>query len=787
MLPAVTHEQLQFQLYDDFSCTGRCNLEFKSITSVCQCDPVCHVFNDCCFDYPEVCGPSANDTSALSPDVFSCVPLEESHPSYGSYLLVNKCPQNWTRSSYLRRMCEVFPSREIRHSTSSNAQSLFNWHVFDSSGNNYKNVFCAICNGNRLFDLETWNMRAEPNVHAINSTTASACRYEPPYVIDRTVGSRIRPCSFAVVDTCPDSYQNDSLSQVCASYSAQICPGSTIYKNFHCGLCNGLQLLELSDISPCMLYREGHSTYNGGEVPIFRALWHFKEEEDQSLNSDSNASLSCSSKEDIFDPVLRRCVTPSCSPGYVYDSNTSKCNKSALLANAIDGMCCEAQESWVVYTERNGLEDKVTELSNCLERHLNITVDVNDSAWQQQTMAYSTHTKVILTGGHSMCNIGDQLDRAIVDSDDFFENCWKDVIEYMYVCQKAARQQPFDCDGLWYHGQSDDFVFVNFTDLAEVVLYRQEIIVPLLIINYVSYEYDLFNGRYNQNETVLMCGDKIPRLTCPLITLELGEYLMSEDNKLIVNVTSSLNYTIDEGRYILFGDGRAQICSLSVAENTKSKIFNYIGYLDIFNTMGSLLSMIALALILVIHCIFPNLRSSHGRSMMCHCGMMILAQLTSLLSAKFPVSGRCCVGIASLNHGFWLSAFTWMTIIAIDMTFMLIFRPYQRSEDREYKSLYRMLLLGWGVPATIVALCTYLHISGALGFHYGNTSPCWIATPTANLIAFGVPLAACLAINVTCYIASVITTCRSQQQSRVLQGRPTTICFRDLSLSLKVI
>ena len=236
------------------------------------------------------------------------------------------------------------------------------------------------------------------------------------------------------------------------------------------------------------------------------------------------------------------------------------------------------------------------------------------------------------------------------------------------------------------------------------------------------------------------------------------------------------NHTLGTDEYILLHDGRVQLCAHHF-EYTNVTMFEYFGFLDTVNNIGCSLSLVGLAGIFGIHCAFPQLRQFPGRALMSHCLAMFWAQLIPLLGVKIQLSGKLCAFLALSSHFFWLCAFNWMIIMAVNMSYALVWQPYQRSEDREDTLLYRYLFpsIGWGLPSVIIILCTALHISGTFGFEYGNGSPCWISGYEANLIAFGVPVGLSLATNILCYIACVITVCRVRR-NRV----------RDVIISMKV-
>ena len=769
---------------------GRCDLGPNSVNANCRCDPDCIQFNDCCFDH-DICqhGQHKFNKSAIPIDFFSCIPLEEGihgiEQMFGTVRIVSKCPSDWIDET-VRRLCERHLGDESLRGESPNVASLFKWHVFDDIGNNFKNAFCAICNGKNILEVQPWAILATPYSEANQDITCIKANYE----IERTVGSRLRLCH-DIVDSCPESYINESLvnqnvSDQCQSYSATICLTDVIYKNYACGLCNGLD--ESAQVKPCDMLT---NRANYHSTPVFNTLWKFKRDRDTQTN---NETLTCDSKHQVFDPFQRQCVFVTCSPGSIYDTSTEMCTKSPKLPNAFHGMCCSKQQSWFVYTNDVRLTDEVSNDRHdreCLKNHLlnsSLFLGANVTNLEEYKLTKISSTKVLLAAHDSVCNVGNILDDVILKSVDFYDKCKKDVIEYMHVCQKAGRVSHHECNELWYSGESDEFALVELAPSVEVFLYRNEYILPKLVIDYISYEYHLFDLIYHKNETVLVCGKMIQLLDCPVLVLRGDEYRITEGQRMIVTVNMQ-NHTLEEDDYVMLPDDRAQICAHQVEKYFKSTIFDYTGILDAVNIIGCSLSLAGLAVLFLIHCVFSELRHFHGRSVMCYCVAMFWAQLIPLLTVKLAFTARICVFLAILSHTSWLAAFTWMTIITADMTYILVCRPMQRPANLEDTPVYRYLLplIGWGVPLILVSLCTTFHLSGAFGFEYGNIAPCWISGPEANLVAFGIPVGVCQAFNTVCYIVCMASVCRNQRRSRLLRGNARTIfSLRDVILSMKV-
>ncbi|XP_078616323.1 uncharacterized protein LOC144884728 [Branchiostoma floridae x Branchiostoma japonicum] len=116
---------------------------------------------------------------------------------------------------------------------------------------------------------------------------------------------------------------------------------------------------------------------------------------------------------------------------------------------------------------------------------------------------------------------------------------------------------------------------------------------------------------------------------------------------------------------------------------------------------------------------------------------MALAESLFVVRVFIPL-GEACVGYAIILHFFLLSAFTSMNALAIDL--FLTFR-----DGVERPVLKNYMLYTWLIPALVVVTTVIVEYSSSVRVGYGEN--CWIGNPTANLVAFGVPVLCALLVN----------------------------------------
>ncbi|XP_072024814.1 uncharacterized protein [Amphiura filiformis] len=627
-----------------------------------------------------------------------------------------------------------------------------------------------MCNGEHHFDVQPWNTSLIKQYRGRGS-----CSQTKDMAF--SVGRTLRFCIPSMIDSCPASFNDSEVARACSSYSATICPIKEVYKNIHCGRCNGVELSS-STIKPCYSGTTAHvtSTY-------FGTLWKFH----QDTSSQPEFPPKCTSKEEVFDPFTRKCQRLSCSPGLIYNTTSMKCETSSGVQNAISGMCCLKEETWLLYNYKFGFSDSPAHDvdTNCLADYLDN--HMYDIQWQINKIINVFSTKVMLRFGSPLCNVANDLDKAILDSNIIYDICDIYNLEYLHVCAKTHSKT--DCDGEWYQGTADDFQLVEFSNLTEVFQYQEQLIIPQVVLDYITYEYDFVIKAFKKQEMVLVCGSNMTfDLTCPLIPLVPGEYDIKNSTKSLTIIGhDNVNTEIED--FIMLPDDRVLICMVIETYTSAQTLLHFNGHLDIFNTVGSALSMVGLLGTFIVHCFFARLRNVHGLSVMRLSFTLFWAYLLPLLSMGLGITGSSCVICAMVSHFCWLATFSWNTIIGLNMCHTFVLRPLEKARKRKQSPVYRYIhpAIGWGSPLSIIVVCFFIHLYGDTGFKYGGNIPCWISNPFANLIAFGIPVAMSLACSVVCYVATMSSVCRNKRSTtRLLRKQREVVTVEDAILIVKM-
>ena len=752
--PEVNYKRTTMLVTNDASCEGRCGNTLKDFK--CRCDPQCEAFHDCCFDYHKICSPVLQPEITTHPDLFSCATLDRDFPDLGTVMLVNKCPANWSYE-IIKDYCENLPI--IYMDPAKRLQQ--EWPVFDQYGENFQNIFCALCNGREFDAVQPWDVSFHYYSKCDNGNELGK------------VGKYLRFCFPSLTSTCPESYINASIALACESYSNHLCG----YKNHHCAICNNANL---KTISQCNV--------NGYSNAALRRLWKFRETTRISGNFIDHP---CSAKNTVYDPYTRECRALSCAPGLRINNKTECVTIPPGRANAVDSLCYQRQSSWIfASTVIDPVEFRMGYKHNdsCILGQLNISIDGDKGRWKKSSN-FGRYSDKMLLQSDATCNLADYLNNLLGESNEIFTSC--DIMSVAYLYMGSNIPTNTSCDGEWFSGSVDDFIPVNFTFISEVYRHKGKHLVPQNTFHLVSYEYDYHKSAFDISELVLVCGEYINLLSsCALIILTVEEYTMSRspNNTRLIHFR---NVTLEEGNYIKYPNGLVQICAESLSLSLpKVRFFIYFGNLELANIVGSSISLCGLIITFGLHCYFKDLRNFHGRSIMSLCGALFLAQLMSLLIASLQIFGWLCVLMGVITHYTWLVAFFWMTIIALNLLQVFLRTRIGGDLDSNYFGLFVVPVWGWLSPLVVVLSCLCLHISVSDNtlFEYNTSSPCWISDPISNFWAFGFPIGLLLLINLMTFLVTVVLACNSQRRSRRLRRKPESLrtLLQDVLLCFKV-
>ena len=735
------------------SCLDRCN--HRNVDKhTCQCDAGCKMFGDCCADFETHCQIYTTlDATFVQKNLTFCTKVYHNENADVGYLL-SKCPSSWSE--------HIIRSRCSSHS--------INMHVYDIDGNNYRNIYCALCHNRTISDIWFWN---------IDDNAVSGCPTDINGIAANSVKKETVPLRGKLFyrcftgDKCPETYSNTSVISLCSSYAypVYLCGLDIImaFKNPHCALCNGVDVLKLR--TQC-LHVDKMNDFLG------QGMWQFSFPNKLAFS----ITLMCPVGEG-FDEISKTCRPIICSTGYSFTG--FKC----VLDNNTESMdivgTWECNERITYFLFRGDFPTR-----SCIMEEFQRHFDGYDSRmFKQQASDFDDDLWIALEFKNENARKSFQSIRNESHSNILHDlnSCRLNEIEIISTCSKT----DYECTGQWVSGSPTDFRRVfgvsNNTEvyLKDTIYFKADIIIYAL-------NHDFQIQKHNSYEAMFFCAHEldVSFLDCAIIKLSSTEYSFNKSGIFY----GEIKFETDE--YVILPNGNAQVC-LSVIEqfsrqNKKvSESYRFVsGALDAVHFSISCLSITGLLGTLVTYVRFKQLHNLHGVCIICLSLTLLFANAFTFLSDKIQLFSSVCIAFAAVNHYFWLAAFTWMTLISAVMVDTFVVnrtKPIRKS----IKAYSVVLLTGWSTPLLIVLPLLFLQFCKSCFstniIIYDGVSACWLATSSTNLYAFGIPVMFSLTINVILISILMVSLHKARETSNKLQQRKRNDDhWKEVMLCLKV-
>uniref|UniRef100_G1NP98 Adhesion G-protein coupled receptor G2 n=1 Tax=Meleagris gallopavo TaxID=9103 RepID=G1NP98_MELGA len=207
---------------------------------------------------------------------------------------------------------------------------------------------------------------------------------------------------------------------------------------------------------------------------------------------------------------------------------------------------------------------------------------------------------------------------------------------------------------------------------------------------------------------------------------------------------------------------------------TQELVLTFISYI------GCGLSAIFLSITLVTYIAFEKIRRDYPSKILIQlCAALLLLNLVFLLDswiALYDTRGLC-IAVAVFLHYFLLVSFTWMGLEAFHMYLALVkvFNTYVR------KYILKFCIVGWGLPAVIVAIVLAVSPDNYGLISTGRVSKtrpdefCWIKNRIVFYITAVGYFCVIFLINISMFIVVLIQLCRIKKKKQLGAQRKTSI------------
>ncbi|XP_031552760.1 uncharacterized protein LOC116289946 isoform X2 [Actinia tenebrosa] len=320
------------------------------------------------------------------------------------------------------------------------------------------------------------------------------------------------------------------------------------------------------------------------------------------------------------------------------------------------------------------------------------------------------------------------------------------------------------------------------------------------------------NGESTMNNRTNVSGQVIKKVQTTLLNSTCMEVSgnSSQNISVLSNGSLLINGKIREDIKLEVIDNSSYICWNNYTESYTSRGHPEKGphktVLGIITAVCFALSTTCLLYLLVTYTIFPELRTTPGKTVMSlSCALMLyMACHLPLTSTSYPV---LCVGNAIVLHYAVLSVFAWLSVLAFDISKRFGGKAIERVAARADRSqstarkrcdslFFKYCAYSWGMPLAIISACIVLDVTDTFSFGYGQGLYCYISSH-GIMAAVVAPVTAILLFNFTALVrtvyginklkkdTSIASQSSSQSSSGILYLKLT--CLFGLSWILNII
>lgn len=283
--------------------------------------------------------------------------------------------------------------------------------------------------------------------------------------------------------------------------------------------------------------------------------------------------------------------------------------------------------------------------------------------------------------------------------------------------------------------------------------------------------YTLRDGQCVRDSTALLGNSTLLDNSCPKVMLKAGEYVLLDNASLLV-INASKRKLYNEGEYeVEEGGETVYICNeeyLYLAGITRVQ--------ELITAITLVTSLIALALHIIVFLLVPRFRNLPGKNLFSLTCCLFMAHLIFLTGTRATRNHGLCVFLSAALHFFWLSSFTWMNVMSIDVcrTFTNQLRPANSGSQSTYVfySVY-----AWSVPLLVVTLALvfqYVDVLPGYEPHYG-TRYCWINNRYGLALFFLLPQGAIILENTVLFFLTACGIYRQAKAARYANTRSQSI------------
>ena len=206
------------------------------------------------------------------------------------------------------------------------------------------------------------------------------------------------------------------------------------------------------------------------------------------------------------------------------------------------------------------------------------------------------------------------------------------------------------------------------------------------------------------------------------------------------------------------------VCEMGELSDDDSHIENLLGLIGLICIS---ISIVCLLIRVVLQFLITSFKHKPGKLQFNLTLAFLFAFIMVLVGPLVSNIPDACTAAAILLIKMFLAAFIWMNVIAVDT--WVVFRPsaaFSRADDND-RSIIPHALAGWGISlifACIVIILSYADVDQRFDPQFGG-SRCFFTQRYAMLVCFGIPFSISIVVNLVLYVLTSLNLRKALQNS----------------------
>ena len=748
-----------------WSCAGR---------SGCSCHITCILVGDCCFDvYRDVLNATTEDEVrnitydpvgyltnyyGNTSEILHALTVMQQYGSclaYGKYYwIIDKCPVQY-HHGFVKEKCMY----------ASQLDKLWDMPFYLKNSTlgqvTFKNMFCAFCHGYTPLDILPWTAK----VHCNNITSKSSndiasdinCKNQ------YTVQSDVYECYRFTqeMETCP-RLNESTFSLYCNSFINVYTSENDRIRNLACTQCLESTII-FSNLSPnCDPQIENSNIPTEPGLDIFFAY----KQNGFSLAGEGNIIKIYCGSDRVFDFVAMSCIDIVCPIGFTiknYQCTEGDDVKYYPLEGESFNMSAYNLNFILNISFNNNFD-----ISRIIDTIDNLTSNlyIQRNTVQEYRMYFIVEDKImldiLLTGLPILLENTPYITAATLTN---YENktelgCPKSNADLRNtrltfgVTKKEVILQQNETVDLYFTRFSISLKSMS----ADIFYCYPEEVSSLQCSNVVLLPPERFNmvnntlyidGQTKDPSEYMIKGDSLytcfdnRMLNCsPIYSFSSSEFSFVDDSIFIKGIK------VDE-----FTDYKVEHDNLFICLPSSPIINN-----NLINTLTDIclsISVLSDIILVLSHAFLSKLRNLHGKNIICFSVTLFLAQILFLYCKLATVPQSILPVISIIDHYFWLTIFSWISILAFDIAHRFMTMPSSTGKSNVNRFIC-YFFTAFGLPLVIVSVAMGIEFSNpSKPVGYGISGFCWMSKPFGLLYFYIMPVVSVLIFSLLCFLTAL--------------------------------